>query len=1746
MKKIYNTQPAPGTYCRQKNGWGSTVGSLLLFATFILSAATAFAQNGYTCATAINLATLTSPFSSTTVGAGHENSPTCNNWGTSPDVFYYITVPHGYTLTIGQTSNINGYDSVRSIFYGTCDSQTPIACPDTEIQSDSWENTTGTEQTVYYVQDGWGNFNQGAFTFAWSLTAPPACNVPRTLNATLTSATLANLSWSAPVTGTASSYEYALTTSATPPASGTTTTETAITAATVTVNTANYLHVRTNCGTPNGNSAWVTYSFYSGICIPNPLSVDGRGITNVTLGNVTNTTDLEGGNYSHYANQIVNMGQGVTYPLSITLTTGSAYNVKVWVDWNDNLTFDANEEMFTATTTATRTVTVNGTITAPANATIGSHRMRVGAVATWNTIVPCFSDYGGSFEDYTINVTAPPTCFIPVAPVAVNTGAGIANVSWTAPAPGTVPTSYEYAITTTRTTPVSGTVVTTTQANGVTVPVNVTYYLQVRSNCGGGDYSEWVAAPFYNGVCIPAPTSVGGSGIVNVTIGSINNTTVAEPGNYCNYSAQIATIGQGVTQPFSISLTTYTEYSTKVWVDWNNDLDFDDAGEEIFTGRSNTLNLSTLTGNFTVPVNTPVGQYRLRVGATSIYNGPTTACYTGAGGAYEDYTINVTAAPTCYAPTAVTGQSLSTGRANITWTAPAFGNTPAGYEYAVTATATPPASGAANITTTATNVTVTANAVNYLHVRTNCGTGDFSAWTTVSFFNGYCTPTPTIQGGSGITNVTLGSINNTTSEAATYSDYTSQVANIGQGVTLPLSISLFVYDPYSTKVWVDWNDDLDFDDAGEEVYSIVSAAATRTTVTGTITVPLTAAIGNHRMRVGSVPNSVSSATPCYSTGFLGTFEDYTINVTAAPSCYAPTALTAASAGPGLINLSWTAPTLGGTPGGYEYAVTTTATPPASGTVSTTTNAANIAVTVNASGYAHVRTNCGNNDFSEWTTISFYNGVCIPAIEYGSGNGITNVTIGSINNTTTTETGQYGNYSAQVVNIGQSVVQPFSVTLATFSANNVRIWADWNNDLDFDDEGELVYTTLTENSNPVTVTGTFLVPATAALGRHRLRIAYTPSYNDAPTPCGPMGTAGVEDYTINVTIPPTCSTPTAPAGVATAANTANLTWTAPELGTPAGYEYAVTALQTPPASGTATTNTFVNGYTGLEDNIYYFLYVRTNCGNGDYSEWIVSRRFRYLAGDTCATAVNLDTLTSPYTFTTAGANNDYTATCVTNTSAPDLFYYIDVPNGYTLTIAQTETPYDAVRAIFYGSCDASNRTSLLCTDNNTGSTTWENLSGQSQTVYYVADGWGTNSGAFTLEWSLTPPVSCDVPRNPDAELNSLTTANVNWTAPNTGTPTGYEYAITTAATPPATGTYITGLSATGVTITSNTDSYLHVRAVCSGTDRSEWVTYAFFSGYCVPENNATGNYISGITTTGAEVNFSNTGTGTGSYTDYTNDFSVTSYAGGSFAITATHPAGEYLYSVWIDWNNNFDFTDDGERVLTPAYLASPASLGNVTVPLNTPQGSYRMRVRNALIGSPVPVCDVVSGEAEDYTIIVGPTPTCFPPYGLTIIPVDQATAELTWSAPLLGNAPQGYEYVFGTSSTAPAGSGTPTQAFYIYDQPYNPAVNNYLFVRSTCGDGEFSTWETFAVLDANLPQIANNNVMVYKEGNALNITVGNTMMTGVTIYDIRGAKLYTQNNINATEAAITGLQIQQQVVIVEVTTAKGKVSKRIVF
>jgi len=128
--------------------------------------------------------------------------------------------------------------------------------------------------------------------------------------------------------------------------------------------------------------------------------------------------------------------------------------------------------------------------------------------------------------------------------------------------------------------------------------------------------------------------------------------------------------------------------------------------------------------------------------------------------------------------------------------------------------------------------------------------------------------------------------------------------------------------------------------------------------------------------------------------------------------------------------------------------------------------------------------------------------------------------------------------------------------------------------------------------------------------------------------------------------------------------------------------------------------------------------------------------------------------------------------------------------------------------------------------------------------------------------------------------------------------------------------------------------------------------------------------------------------------------------------------------------------------------------------------------------------------------------------------------------------------------------TQGQVIYLKDNLLGTITSLEQAYTFTSETGTFNTrfevMYTNGVLGNNTPQLNTNTVMVYKEGSAININTGAAEMTDVTIYDIRGRKLYSNTAINATTASVTNLQAAQEVLIVEINTVKGKVSKKIIF
>ena len=138
--------------------------------------------------------------------------------------------------------------------------------------------------------------------------------------------------------------------------------------------------------------------------------------------------------------------------------------------------------------------------------------------------------------------------------------------------------------------------------------------------------------------CSSASTNVNDEYIGRVQLNTIDNTSGAQ--FYSDFSSISTDLTEG--QNYTITVTptwTGTVYPEgyAVWIDYNNNGLFTDAGELVWSKAASTA--STNVGSFTVPTGTAQTAVRMRVSMK--YNGIPTSCETFTYGEVEDYTVNL-------------------------------------------------------------------------------------------------------------------------------------------------------------------------------------------------------------------------------------------------------------------------------------------------------------------------------------------------------------------------------------------------------------------------------------------------------------------------------------------------------------------------------------------------------------------------------------------------------------------------------------------------------------------------------------------------------------------------------------------------------------------------------------------------------------------------------------------------------------------------------------------------------------------------------------------------------------------------------------------------------------------------------------------------------------------------------------------------------------------------------------------------
>ncbi|RYE23181.1 MAG: T9SS type A sorting domain-containing protein, partial [Sphingobacteriales bacterium] len=485
---------------------------------------------------------------------------------------------------------------------------------------------------------------------------------------------------------------------------------------------------------------------------------------------------------------------------------------------------------------------------------------------------------------------------------------------------------------------------------------------------------------------------------------------------------------------------------------------------------------------------------------------------------------------------------------------------------------------------------------------------------------------------NGVTNIT----NNSTGCIGTspaYVFYSSMTVSAVQGTSINISVTNGTYccgERFS--IWVDWNHDGDFTDAGEAAWTSSSSSTSAGQVfTGSISVPPTATPATTRMRVMCSYGGYGS--PCATYYSDGEVEDYNFQVLAA--CQTPLGLAASNVASNTADFNWTAvPSVLG----YEYVIdNTSASPTTAGTLVTTNSYSASGLNSSTAYYFHVRTKCSATAYSNWAAVPFttlFNPCPYPTGVSFTPNG---TSVATFNWTPVSGSGGYeyivrGSSSTPMVS--GSATTATTATVNGLTGGNTYYFflrnactpsglSDWTR-LQF---------TMPECHQPGNIIVTSVSDTSADFIWGTMPSANYYEYQVDQVVAPPVGGSGFSTATgmsahVENLIPQTtyyvhlrskcyvndssewkldslvtqmgCLRPSV---VITGAQTNNPSARWDAVPGAMSYEYRVTTSANVPAYGTETANTFTGPIALKSDGKDYYLHVRTKCTQFSFSRWV---------------------------------------------------------------------------------------------------------------------------------------------------------------------------------------------------------------------------------------------------------------------------------------------------------------------------------------------------------------------------------------------------------------------------------------------------------------------------------------------------------------------------------------------------------------
>lgn len=623
-------------------------------------------------------------------------------------------------------------------------------------------------------------------------------------------------------------------------------------------------------------------------CPSYATSTADEEIWNVSFGTLNNTstcaTTAPGAGsvntvYSNYTTSVAapNIPIGVPVPFSVnTASCGGNYNssLGIYIDYNQNGIFDLPGEVaytnnaFTSSNTGAQIV--SGNITIPCTAMGGNTRMRVVLVETTTGTTPCGTYTWGETEDYTINIVAGAATFTNATAIQItgSTSAGSLDVP-----------------------------VLRVPLKVFASPCNPALITNFRFNTAGTTSAgDIVSAKLYKTGASSAFSTSNLVGTLSAPNGVMEFVVSDTANNDTNYYWLAYDVSSTATNN---NVLDARFDSTEVFGSFRLPINGNPTGNRLIATPMTYISSTTMHPELTSvqPNSTNNRMLRILIRASSA----------GAPVAITSFSLNTNGGSGNDTLNLANAKVFYTGNSSVFSTSNQFGSTyspvaPTSLAWpAFQITGTQPLLNDTNYFWVTYDLKAGAITLDSIDVEvTSLDFGVTPQTPTVTapagsrrIRNPYCPSNATTTADGEIWNVTIGSLNNTSSCTTTggtgsslsqYSNFTETLPAASLVAGMPLAFSVYTSTCGGSYqgilgIWIDLNQDGDFTDAGETQYMSPTSFAygTNVYVTGNINIPCTATPGITRMRVSLIETTVSPISSCGTYGY-GETEDYAVNI----------------------------------------------------------------------------------------------------------------------------------------------------------------------------------------------------------------------------------------------------------------------------------------------------------------------------------------------------------------------------------------------------------------------------------------------------------------------------------------------------------------------------------------------------------------------------------------------------------------------------------------------------------------------------------------------------------------------------------------------------------------------------------------------------------------------------------------------------------------------------------------------------